>query len=90
MPAGVVWGCFVTLLPLLALSIAVEGPVLMIAYLSSIQPSGVADLAYIIFVSTRVGFTLWISLLPRYSTATVTPFALLVAIVGLFSSAPVL
>jgi O-acetylserine/cysteine efflux transporter len=74
----------------LALSIAVEGPVPMIACLSSIQPSGVADLAYIIYVSTWFGVTIWSSLLARYSTATVTPFARLVAVVGPFLSTLVL
>ena len=82
MLTGVVWGGFVTLPPLLALSIAVEGPAPMIASLSSIQPSGVADLADIIYVSAWLSVTIGSSRLAQFSSATVIPFALLVAVVG--------
>lgn len=75
MLALIVWGSFATLPPLLILSLILEGPA-----------QAVAALAYIVYISTWVGFTIWSTLLSRYATATVTPFALLVPVFGMFSS----
>lgn len=42
------------------------------------------------FLSTHVGYGLWGRLLTRYETCRVTPFALLVPVVGLTSGALIL
>ena len=90
MLALIVWGSFATLPPLLALSLILEGPAQAIAALTNIKWITVAALAYIVYISTWVGFTIWGTLLSRYPTATVTPFALLVPVFGMFSSTLIL
>ncbi|NNJ67525.1 MAG: EamA family transporter [Boseongicola sp.] len=90
MLALIVWGSLATLPPLLILSLILEGPDQALAALNDIKWITVAALAYIVYISTWVGFTIWSTLLSRYPTAAVTPFALLVPVFGMFSSALVL
>jgi O-acetylserine/cysteine efflux transporter len=45
------------------------------------------SVAYVVYVSTLVGYTLWSWLLARHAASVVTPFALLVPICGLVTSA---
>lgn len=87
MLALVVWGSISTLPPLLILSLILEGPALILPALTSISLPGVAALGYIVYMSTWVGFTIWSGLLSKYPAATVTPFALMVPIFGMLSSA---
>ncbi len=90
MLALIVWGNFTTLPPLLILALIVEGPAQALAALSNIKPISIAALAYIVYGSTWVGFSIWSTPLSRYPTATVTPFALLVPVFGMISSALIL
>jgi O-acetylserine/cysteine efflux transporter len=87
MLALIVWGSFATLPPLLVLSLVLEGPAQALAALTGMKWITFAALAYIVYISTWIGFTIWSTLLSRYPTATVTPFALLVPIFGMLSSA---
>jgi O-acetylserine/cysteine efflux transporter len=85
--ALVVWGGLVVPVPMLAASALFEGPSLMwrsIAHLSTVPA---LSLAFIVYVSTLVGFSLWSWLLARHPAATIAPFALLVPVVGMLSSA---
>jgi O-acetylserine/cysteine efflux transporter len=77
------WICVVPPLPLLALSLAFEGPGEVGRALSGIDLGGVAAVAYIAFAATTVGWGLWAYLLRAYSAGTVAPFSLLVPIFGL-------
>jgi O-acetylserine/cysteine efflux transporter len=43
--------------------------------------------AYIVYLSTLVAYSLWSWLLARHPATTVTPFALLVPVFGMLSSA---
>ncbi len=88
--ALVVWGSLSTVPPLVVLSLIIEGPDLILTALSDIRLVSIAALAYIVYGSTWIGFSLWSFLLGRYPTATVTPFALLVPVFGMFSSALIL
>ena len=87
MLALVVWGSISTLPPLLILSLILEGTALILPALTSISLSGVAALGYIVYMSTWIGFTIWSGLLSKYPAATVTPFALMMPIFGMLSSA---
>ncbi len=87
MLALVVWGSISTLPPLLILSLILEGTALILPALTSISLPGVAALGYIVYMSTWIGFTIWSGLLSKYPAATVTPFALMVPIFGMLSSA---
>jgi O-acetylserine/cysteine efflux transporter len=90
MLALVVWGSLVAPLPLLAMSLLIEGPELIIYSLSHISWRGVASVAYLVYPTTLFGFAVWSWLLSRYAVAAVAPLTLLVPIVGMATSAWVL
>jgi O-acetylserine/cysteine efflux transporter len=84
------WICVVPPLPLLALSLAFEGPQRVGDALAGVDLGGVAAVAYIAFAATTVGWGLWAYLLRAYSAGTVAPFSLLVPVFGLAFSAVLL
>jgi O-acetylserine/cysteine efflux transporter len=77
------WICVVPPLPLLALSLAFEGPARVGDALAGIDLGGIAAVAYIAFAATTLGWGLWALLLRHYSAGTVAPFSLLVPVFGL-------
>jgi O-acetylserine/cysteine efflux transporter len=77
------WICVVPPLPLLALSLAFEGPAHVGDALAGVDLGGIAAVAYIAFVATTVGWGAWAYLLRAYSAGTVAPFSLLVPVFGL-------
>ncbi|KOG44498.1 membrane protein [Streptomyces virginiae] len=85
-----VWVCTVPVLPLLALSLLLEGPERDLAALRSLDWSGVAVIGYVAWVSTVFGFVAWSYLLRRYPASAVAPFSLLVPVFGMSSAALVL
>ena len=82
MLAVVVWLSLVPPLPLLALSLIIEGPHAIVTALTSVSWAGIASLAYIVIGSTLVGFGIWGHLIKLYPVSTVAPFALLVPVFG--------
>ena len=88
--ALMVWASLVAPLPLLALSLAFDGPHAVGAALRGIDLGGIAALAYIVGPSTLFGFATWTGLLRRYPTATVAPFTLLVPVFGIAAAAALL
>ena len=82
MLAFTVWSSLAVPLPLLALSLALDGtgPLIALAH-----PSWrlVASVLVVAYAGTLFGFGLWARLLAHYSAATVAPFALLVPVVGM-------
>lgn len=86
--ALVVWGSAVAWAPLLAVSLAIEGPQALMQ-LSQVSAAGWGSVAYLVYPTTLIGFGVWSFLLKRHPAATVAPFTLLVPIVG-FSSATLL
>ena len=82
-----IWGGLIPPLPFLALSWWLEGPVRIGHALANIGLSSVLALAYLAFVATMVGYSLWSTLLSRHPAGKVAPFSLLVPVVGLSSSA---
>ena len=88
MLAFTIWSSLAAPLPLLALSLAVDGaaPLVGLAHPSLRLAGSVLVVAY---AGTVFGFGLWARLLAHYSAATVAPFALLVPIVGMVAGAVV-
>ncbi|GAA3839171.1 EamA family transporter [Sphaerisporangium flaviroseum] len=78
-----VWSSLVPPLPLLALSAVIEGQDRIATAFTTFHPGSVAALAYVVVLSTFVGFGAWNALMRRYPTSTVAPFTLLVPIVGM-------
>ncbi|MDG3040331.1 EamA family transporter [Roseicyclus marinus] len=84
-----VWGSLVPPLPMLGLSILTEGAA-PFATLAALSPAGWAAVAYVAIASTVVGYSIWGTLLSRHPAALVTPFALLIPLVGMATAAIVL
>ncbi len=84
------WLSLVPILPLLALSLAVEGPARIGEGLASATWLSVGSLLYIAVVSTSFGYASWGHLLKLYPAAVAAPFSLLVPVSGTLSSALIL
>ena len=84
------WMSVVPPIPMLAVSLLVEGPRQITAALSTaftIQAlPALLGLLYIIVIATVVGYGIWNRLLARYPSSSVAPFSMLVPIVGVLSS----
>lgn len=84
--ALVVWGSFVAF-PLVALlSFAIDGPAAIVSSLRHLSWASAGAVAYIVYISTLVCYSLWSLLLNRLPTATIAPFTLLVPIFGFLAS----
>lgn len=81
------WVSVVPPLPLLLLSLGLEGPERIGAALTSLTWLGVGALAYIAAGATLFGFASWGFLLRHYPVSMVAPFSLLVPIFGMSSGA---
>lgn len=88
--ALVAWGSLVVPLPMAAASLVVEGPALIVHSLTHLGGPAILGTAYIVYISTLVAYSLWSWLLARHPASTISPFALLVPVFGLLSSALVL
>lgn len=79
----VVWSSLVPILPLLLLSLAIEGPNAIPYGIGHVTWLGLGSLLFIGWISTDFGYGAWSNLLRRYPASIVAPFTLLVPIVGL-------
>ena len=87
MLAYVVWSSMFSVPPLLALSLIFEGPAAIEAGLRNADAITWAAVLYQSVGNTLFGYASWAWLLSRHPAATVTPFALLVPVVGLATAA---
>jgi O-acetylserine/cysteine efflux transporter len=85
--ALVVWGGLIVPLPMGLASLAFEGPTRIGESLAHTSLIAGLALAFIVYVSTHVGYSLWSWLLARHAASAITPFALLVPVFGMLSSA---
>ncbi|MEV7432924.1 EamA family transporter [Streptomyces griseoviridis] len=82
-----VWVSTVPILPLLALSLLVEGPSRDREALAALDWQGAGTVVYVAWVTTVFGFGAWGWLLRRHPASTVAPFSLLVPVFGMSSAA---
>lgn len=84
------WMSVVPPLPMLALSLAVEGPGTIVESLAtSTSPAAVpawVGLAYTVLLGTVVGSGIWLWLMARHPAGVVAPFSMLVPVVGILAS----
>ena len=85
--AFMVWLSLVPPLPLLALSMIIEGPRADLHAITHISAGGLGALAYVAYLSTLVGFGAWGWLLRRYDAGQVAMYSLLVPPFGMSSAA---
>ena len=72
--------------PLLVLSLIIEGASAAASALAQIALAAVGSLAYIVILSTMLGFFVWAELLRRYPAGLVAPFTLMVPVSGTISA----
>lgn len=85
-PSGLgltVWSALVVPVPVLALSLVVDGPAVVGAALVGISWQAVVSTLYTAGLASLVGYALFTTLLGRYSSATVVPWVLLVPVVAI-------
>ena len=80
------WISAIAVVPLLVLSLIVEGPAADVTALAHIDLAAVGSLAYIVILSTMLGFFVWAELLRRYPAGLVATFTLLVPVSGTISA----
>jgi O-acetylserine/cysteine efflux transporter len=80
------WSSLFSPLPLAALSLLIEGPAATGAALSSLSLLTIGALAYLVILSTLLGYGLWNGLIMRHGAGRIAPFSLLVPIFGLASA----
>ncbi len=81
-PALFIWASLVPPLPMLALSMAFEGPT-PVQTIAAMGFAGWGSVIYVAIISTIIGYSIWGALLSRHQAAMVTPFALLIPVVGI-------
>ncbi|MFC4175228.1 EamA family transporter [Microvirga sp. GCM10011540] len=86
----VVWASLIPPIPLLGLSLWLDGPAQVAAALSHLDLKALASVAYLAYPTTVFAFAVWAYLLSRYPAATVTPFALLVPVAGIAGASVIL
>ncbi|MEU1127493.1 EamA family transporter [Streptomyces sp. NPDC005899] len=82
-----VWVSTVPVLPLLALSLLLEGPRRDAEALAALDPGGIGIILYVAWVTTVFGFGAWGFLLRHHPASSVAPFTLLVPVFGMSSAA---
>jgi O-acetylserine/cysteine efflux transporter len=86
-PVGfIVWTSLFPIVPLLALSVGVDGVDAVALQLQGIGWRELGVIAYLALLSTLLGYGLWTQLLQRYAASTVAPLSLLVPVIGLLSA----
>lgn len=83
------WASLVPPLPMLGLSLLTETDA-PLATIAAVSPAGWAAVVYVALVSTLLGYSIWGTLLSRHPAALITPFALLIPVVGVATAAVVL
>ncbi|MEE2570460.1 EamA family transporter [Pseudarthrobacter sp. J64] len=79
----VVWSGAVVPIPLLGLSLLVDGPSAVVGTLMDLQPATIGSALYTAIFASLVGYGIWNGLLSRYPSSSVVPFTLLVPVVGI-------
>lgn len=86
----IVWASLVSPLPLLGLSLWLDGPSQVASALANMTWGTWGAVAYLAYPTTILAFGIWAYLLSRHPAATVTPYALLVPVAGILGSVIVL
>ncbi len=85
--AFLVWTSLVPPIPLFVVSLLTEGPARIGLAFRSLTVSAVLALLYVAALSTGFAYGSWAFLLRRYTASSVSPFALIVPVVGLTAAA---
>lgn len=78
-----VWSAIVVPVPLLLMSLLVDGPHEVARALTHLSLAAVLSTAYTAVLASFVGYGIWNTLLGKYQASAVVPFTLLVPVVGM-------
>ena len=84
-----IWASLIPPLPMLGLSVLYESPA-PLAAIAAMSAQGWMAVIYVALASTVLGYSIWGALLARHPAASVTPFALLIPVVGVAVAAAIL
>ena len=82
----IVWSSVFPILPFLALALWMDGPQTVLAQLAGLRWPALLAVLFLAWLATLLAYTLWTQLLKRHPAGRVTPFSLLVPVVGLWSA----
>ncbi|CAM2927975.1 EamA family transporter [Legionella worsleiensis] len=82
----IVWGSFIACIPMFLLAYWVEGASSFSYTYQHLSWKGCVALAYIVYMSTWVGYGVWNWLISRYPVGMIVPFTILVPVVAMLSS----
>ncbi|MBE7367140.1 EamA family transporter [Ramlibacter sp. HM2] len=82
----IAWSSLFPILPFFALAAWMESPQAVASQLAAARWPAWAGVAYLALLATLLAYTLWTRLLQRHAAARVTPFSLLVPVVGLLAA----
>lgn len=82
-----VWASVISVMPLALSSLVFEGLNTIILSLSHLTWTGILSICYLGLIATLLAYTLWARMLSYYTTDLITPFSLLVPIIGMSSTA---
>ncbi len=86
----IVWSSLFSPLPLLGLSLLLEGKAAIVASLGNLSFVSIGALAYLVLLSTLFGYGVWNQLIMRFGASRIAPFSLLIPIFGVSAGALVL
>ncbi|MGQ2920713.1 MAG: EamA family transporter [Hydrogenophaga sp.] len=82
----IVWSSVFPILPFVALALWMDGPQTVLAQLIGLRWPALLAVLFLAWLATLLAYTLWTQLLKRHPAGRVTPFSLLVPVVGLWSA----
>lgn len=83
----IAWSSLVPVLPFLALDAWLQGPAATLAQLRGLTWPAALSVLYLGLLATLLAYSLWTRLLQRHAPSQVTPWSLLVPVVGLAAAA---
>lgn len=83
------WASLVPPVPMLGLSLMTETAA-PLATLAALSAAGWVAVIYVALISTVLGYSIWGTLMSRHAAALVTPFALLIPVVGIATAGVIL
>lgn len=82
----VVWSSLFPIVPFALIALAVDGPTRVASQLAGMDARAWFAVLYLALGATLLAYSLWTRLLQRHAAARVTPFSLLVPVVGLWAA----
>lgn len=82
----IVWSSVFPILPFLGLALWMDGPSAVLQQVGAMGWSAWLSVAYLAGLATLLAYSLWTQLLKRHPAGRVTPFSLLVPVVGLWAA----